>query len=363
MPATAKTNLEKTCRIHELKPDYEQACRRWEAFWQGEIIDRPVISVIAPRDGRNLYNQGLLCQNDKITEAVERANAWIEGQYWGGDAIPRIWPNPGPDIFAAWLGAHLVDAPDASTNWVEPCVERWEQALPLRLDKQNPHWKRTMAYLEALAGRATGRWVVAGLDLHSNLDALSAIRSPQQLCMDLLDQPENVERALRDMRALYGPVSEAMFKAGNAKVTGSMGWIPMYSKKKYNVVQCDFCYMISPELFRRFVLPALEEEVSWLDHSVYHLDGTGALRHLDDLLALPRLNAIQWVPGAGAKPLCEWLEVLKKIIAAGKNVHVYCPVEQVELFHRALGPRRVFYECWAKDEAEARRVVEWLEKN
>lgn len=353
----------KTCRIHELKPDYEQACRRWEAFWQGEIIDRPVISIIAPRDGCTLPNQFFFRQNESIAQAVERANAWIEGQYWGGDSIPRIWPNPGPDIFAAWLGAHLVDAQDASTNWVEPFVRSWEEVLPLRLDTQNPHWKRTMAYLEALAVRAAGRWVVAGLDLHSSMDLLSAIRSPQQLCMDLVDQPEHVERALRDVRALYAPVSEAMFKASHADVTGSMGWIAMYSRKRFNVVQCDFAYMIGGEMFRRFVLPALEEEIDYLDQSVFHLDGPGALRHLDDLLGLKRLNAVQWVPGAGAKPLCEWLDVLKKVIAAGKNVHVYCPVSQVELFHRELGPRRVFYDCWAQDEAEARRVVKWLESN
>jgi len=35
----------------ELKPDLAEANRRWEAFYAGEIIDRPVVCVTAPRPG------------------------------------------------------------------------------------------------------------------------------------------------------------------------------------------------------------------------------------------------------------------------------------------------------------------------
>ena len=34
----------------ELKPDFAEARRRWEAFWRHEIIDRPCCVVRAPLD-------------------------------------------------------------------------------------------------------------------------------------------------------------------------------------------------------------------------------------------------------------------------------------------------------------------------
>ena len=31
------------------KEDYQEANRRWDAFWAGEMIDRPVVCVTAPK--------------------------------------------------------------------------------------------------------------------------------------------------------------------------------------------------------------------------------------------------------------------------------------------------------------------------
>jgi hypothetical protein len=33
------------------KPDLAEAARRWEAFLHGDLIDRPVVCVTAPRRG------------------------------------------------------------------------------------------------------------------------------------------------------------------------------------------------------------------------------------------------------------------------------------------------------------------------
>lgn len=48
------------------------------------------------------------------------------------------------------------------------------------------------------------------------------------------------------------------------------------------------------------------------------------MRHVDALLALPKLDGIQWIPGAGAPPVSEWIPLLEHIQAAGKLVVPYC---------------------------------------
>jgi len=60
--------------------------------------------------------------------------------------------------------------------------------------------------------------------------------------------------------------------------------------------------MISPEMARECVYPAIAKEAEYLDRCYYHLDGTGALPHLDWLLTQPNIHGIQWVYGANKGP-------------------------------------------------------------
>ena len=66
------------------------------------------------------------------------------------------------------------------------------------------------------------------------------------------------------------------------------------------MLQCDFCYMIGPEQFKKFVLPELAVSCKKLTNPFYHLDGPGQLPHLDYLLSIPELKGIQCVPGDGS---------------------------------------------------------------
>jgi hypothetical protein len=78
----------------------------------------------------------------------------------------------------------------------------------------------------------------------------------------------------------------------------------------------------SPDMFKRFVVPALAAQCEWLDFSMFHLDGHQCLCHLDHLLAIEPLDAIEWtadpkVPGGGSP---EWYPLYRRILAAGKSV-------------------------------------------
>ena len=60
-----------------------------------------------------------------------------------------------------------------------------------------------------------------------------------------------------------------------------------------------------------------------MTHNIFHVDGKGMLRHLDRILEVPQIQAIQWVQGVGDDlPILQWLPVIRKIQAAGKGVVV-----------------------------------------
>jgi hypothetical protein len=72
--------------------------------------------------------------------------------------------------------------------------------------------------------------------------------------------------------------------------------------------------MVSTQAFDEFYLPSLLNEVRHMTHNIFHLDGKGMLRHLDRILAIPQILAIQWVHGVGNDaPIMQWLPVIKKI--------------------------------------------------
>jgi len=61
-----------------------------------------------------------------------------------------------------------------------------------------------------------------------------------------------------------------------------------------------------------------------VDHRIYHLDGPGAIHHLDTLLNLPELHAIQWVPGAGVTGgITQWVPLILRVQSKGKSIVVY----------------------------------------
>jgi len=352
----------------EYKPDFEEARRYWDAFWQGEIIDRPCVYVTAPKEGAPPppsvpYPALIGSDYGAFARIFDTAAACT---WYGAEAIPNWTASFGPDQFAAFLGAKMQQDPEVRTSWVEPFVQDWDEVLPLRLDPGNPVWCEMRKLLEAGVRVGEGRWLVQMLDFHTNLDALQAIRGGVEMCTDLYDvPPEILDRALNDAHAVFEQIYEEVYRICRMDKWGCIGWTPFYSRGRMSTVQCDFLYLIGPEHCRRFAIPAIRREAAFLDHAVFHLDGENSLVHLDDLLAIPELDVIQWVPGAGSsRPRhSQWLELFKKIQAAAKGLQVNASIEEIKMLHRELRPEKVLYVTRARSQAEAEALLDWLRRN
>lgn len=348
-------------------PRFEHARSMWDRFWADEPLPRPLVvaSVVdhVKRQDRNIWYGYQQAMEGRYGEALDHIDNALACTEYFGEAVPFFSPDHGPDQFAAFLGADFHSARD--TTWASPVVADWEKFLPFALKEDNPIWKSYLAFSRALAGHSQGRYVVGMADLHSNIDTLAALRGPQQLCMDLYECPELIERATVQARALFPVIYNRIFTAGGMENSGSVGWIPFWCQGKYASIQADFICMVSPDMARRFIIPALEEEATFLDHCIYHLDGPGALAHLDDLLSITCLDAIQWIPGAGQPPQWEWIEILQKCQKAGKKLQLLDvpSLEVVKLLHKNLEPKGLVYCLSGMGREDILRVIEWIEKN
>ncbi len=344
----------------QYKPDFEDAARRMEAWWQNELLDRVCLAVTAPRadatpeampPARDLEQQWT-----DIDLMLKRLEISMRRTYFGGEAFPIFMGNVGPDAFSAFLGAYVEYLPD--TTWVHPLIQDWNAAPGLTFDPQNAWWRLQYDLLRRGMELGQGKWLVGFPDTHSGADALSALRGRANLCLDFYDNPDHVRAAIRALREVGRQVYSAYFGLLKPEVQGSSsGWCTAWGKGRCNVDQSDLMALISPKIFQSFFDEWLQEELSWFDRIVWHLDGPECIPHLDYLLAQPTIKAIQWVPGAGMPPMSQWIELLKRIQAAGKGLWLGVEPWEVEILTRELSGRGLMLHTYAGSQAEAEQML------
>jgi len=343
----------------DFKEDWEDAKKRFEAWWAGEVFDRPAIQVTAPREGvprKDIPPLPSLEQRwTDIGHVIALAEERFRTTYFGGESFPCFWPNLGPDVLAAYVGCELIF--HEATSWARTLITDWNDAPRLRFDDDNGWWRLTIEFTEAAARASAGRWFVGLTDLHGGMDALAAIRGQQNLALDIVDNPDKIEKVMAFLSPLWFRVFERLHGITKRALSGSSTWLGIWSPGRCYPVSCDFAALISPGAFRRFILPDIEAQINWLDHSIFHLDGPGALPHLETLLHLPRLNGIQWVPGAGSGSMLQWVPMLKTIQQHGKILHLSVGADEVEPLLSELSPKGLMLSTWCSTEAEARALL------
>jgi hypothetical protein len=327
-----------TLDLHFDDADWERIERDWTAWWAGEL-PRPLVvlqSALHFAAAGELTREFLLEQPlDAMLDHYERQ---LQAMRCYGDAFPKVWPNYGPGIVAGFLGADVHCDPQGQTVWFDHAPVELRD-LHLAREAGNAWWTRIRELTRAAVQRWGDRVCVAHTDLGGAVDILASFRGTERLLYDLADSPEEVTRLVGEITPLWLGYYEELHAIVRAAGRGTTNWAPIWSPGRCYMFQCDFGYMISPEMFEEFVLPDLSTCFGKMDHAFYHLDGKGQIRHLDLLLAQEDLAGIQWIPGAGQPPAEQWLPLLARIRDAGKRCQVYVSADGARRIVRELGGR------------------------
>lgn len=352
------------------KSDWERAEERTQAWWHREVLDRAVIQVTAPKAGQ--VGAGDAPSADQVPpdqlldwftdpdQVIPRLERNVQATYWGGEAFPVIFPVSISmvAILSAYLGCPYRLVPVSNSGWASPIIENWQVRPALAFDPHNAWWLLSKQLLQAAARRAPGRYYVGVPDLNGPGEILARLRGEERLAIDLLEQPELVQAALHEANAAWLRYWEAAVGIIHQLVGGYFYWMGIWSDRPSIDLQCDFSCMISPRMFEALFLPGLEQQTRWIDRTIYHLDGPGAIRHLDLLLSLPALDGIQWVPGAGQPPMSAWVRLLRRIQAKGRLLVLNCEPWEVEILLTELEPEGLLLSTRCSSEEEARALLE-----
>ncbi len=332
-----------------LKENVLEAKDRMVAWWDHEIIDRPIIGYTYRKLNFKkdvAFSNWNLAQNvDNISDFHDNFIKNAHNQYWGGEYFANQWLNYGPGIMAAVLGC--VPEFKSSTMWFHhptPLNEIVSLLESAKLNDNNEWYSRLLRVTRYVAERCDGQFTVGVSDIGGVLDILSSFLGPTEIILAMRRRPEIIDTCrviiLEKLLKVYDDLQNII----DGHNLGCNTWLNVWCPKRYYTMQCDFAAMLSPKYFKRFALPDLVAQAEHMDYSIYHLDGPNALPHLDDLLAQPSITGIQWVPGVG-EPGMEsekWFPVYKKIQNAGKNIVIDCAPFGVTNLYKNLKPEGLF---------------------
>jgi 5-methyltetrahydrofolate--homocysteine methyltransferase len=253
-------------------------------------------------------------------QIVDRMDYDLSCYEYYGDSFP--WVNMhhfGPGVAAAFMGAIL--EPAENTVWFHPKKEVPIGELHLESDPDNKWLNRVKDIYRAGMKKWGGSVCMAMTDLGGGMDILASFLGTEGLLMEVLDNPGEVARLCHEITGLWLRFYLELTDILKGQRCFS-DWSSMFAKKPSYILQCDFSYMIGPEMFNTFVYYDLASCAALLERPFYHMDGIGELKHLDSLLSIDGIKGIQWVPGAGEPETRDWSEVFGKISGAGKKIMV-----------------------------------------
>lgn len=350
-------------------PDWRRRIERVDACLDRVILDRPVVWCTVPAEKPRVpwpARKTWPTIRDRWMDTewvVDCAYAYTMNTDYLGDALPVTHPNLGPEIFSAWFGADLQFS--EHSTWCIPCLDRWEDEGKLVFSMDNPWWKKMEEMTDALIARGKGVFYTGITDLHPGGDAIAAFRDPEVLNVDMIENPDRIKALLERVNEAYFRVFDFWCDRLEAANQPISSWHRYVTERRQYVPSNDFSCMISKAMFDDVFLPGLRAECRHTGSSVYHLDGPDAIRHLDSLLAIPELNAIQWVCGAGKGPVTRWLDLLRRIQDAGKGLQVLdVRPHELDAVMQALRPEGVWLDLTgvatrAEGEALIARIARW----
>ena len=332
------------------KVNMEAAKEKFRNYWAHKNTGRPLMCVIARRPEVEQYSDGTpveggyldqICQgkyynmpeelkwkdmDDKYQDPqriVDRYRYFCQTHAFLGESFPNLNIDFGPGSLASYLGSEIGFKED--TVWFNKCLDSWDGVPKLTFDPENKWFKKHLQLAKDCQALAGDDFYVDMPDLMENIDVLASLRGAQDILFDLLDEPEMIGERIQEVTDIYYEYYDRFYdvikdeEGGNAYTVFQI-WGPGRTVK----LQCDFSAMMSPEDFRKYIQPSLRSQSENVDHVLYHLDGPAAIKHMDALMEIEGIDALQWTSGDAGPDgtLPDWDVIYDKAIAAGKSIWV-----------------------------------------
>ncbi len=331
-----------------VKRNWEETRDRFVEWWnrRGIVLGQWGYGVVDPRKAifpSPPEPRSLEQRHTDPTYLVSYAGWDLARRSFPVDSLPLVCPGIQTVELASYLGAEL--SFDEQTIWYSPS-SRAVEPENLALDEGNKWYRRTSETLRRQSLLAGDRYLSSLPAISPGLDVLAEVEGIERLLTDLVDRPGTVGRLLDRIDDLFFRV-HGRFSDMIRRPDGSTAfyYFMLWSPGTVTQLQCDVAAMISPAMFEEFVLPGMTRIADRIDHTLFHVDGPPMLQHIELLLTIESLDAIEFTPGPGVPPGGDrhWYDLYRKVLDAGKSIQVVVSeLENIEPLLDALGANGVY---------------------
>ena len=288
-----------TSSVFSYKKDWGMAQKRWDAYWELEPMDRPVLRIRVPRqDAKVIPLPAINSVEDKWMSPeyllVKAINS-LESNLLIGEAVPQ-----GPHVMAGTSAGcnRNLDFSQGGIS-IRPTMSSIDSPLNWHPGPDDPWRPKIEAILNLLLAHFRGKAIMpytGGQFQH--LDLLNMLRGNTEMMLDLAMNPEQCEARLKEIRMLTDENNNHFEKLiadkqGNA---GYVTWTGVWSRQSLTMAQADAAACISPEMFHQFVLPELDHLAERYERMHWHT--CGYKQHLNECLTRSYIRGFQYSPNS-----------------------------------------------------------------
>jgi 5-methyltetrahydrofolate--homocysteine methyltransferase len=385
------------------KKNWEETMVKWDNYWNRRNTGRPLMCLIArkpemeevAKEAQGLsFSQGQKVDYQRsegfyhglptelaFTDAwdrymnpaklVDRYRYFCETHEFMAESFPNMNVDLGPGCLAAYLGSGVEF--QHNTIWYHPCVDDLETAPPFVFDPESEWFRKHLELSAKVKELAGDDFLITIPDIMENIDVLASLCGSTELMCLLAEDPDLVYDRVQEITDCYDAYYEPFYELFRDKNGGSCYMVfQIWGKGKTVKLQCDLSSMISPNSFRELIVPSLTQQASLYDNVLYHLDGKECIRHMDALMEIEEIDALQFTSGdAGPDGTQEEYDVIyDKAIAAGKSIWVkvytgtfvdwICHCERIV---KRYGSDRLFFHLPEMSHTQAEEFLRYAEKN
>jgi hypothetical protein len=315
--------------IKVVKENFNNKVKKFDAWWKGQNEGRPPMWVIGKEASPKwdiIDLKSPKTAEDKYLDVeynIKRYRNYCATHSFLGEAYENLSLDLGPGSLALYLGSEPIFEWD--TVWFSEWMKNISDYGKISFNEENVWFEKHKEILQKAVKLSKGDFLINIPDIIEGIDILSAMRGGENLIYDLMDEPQIVHNSLKKLNCYYKKCYDDLYDIAKTE-NGESGFTAfcILGSGRTSKVQCDFSAMLSPNDFREFVLPYLNEQCMWIDNAFYHLDGVAAIRHTQAVCEIENLKALQFTGGPGQPDGAseKWYEIYDLVRAANKSIWV-----------------------------------------
>ncbi len=296
----------------------KELLEKHKAFWRQAKGSSPIIGYapsgrMFPLNNLSLQHEGILVPGDITDEIIVKDAKYRPVYLEESDLFPAKIPLEPMAWSEAYCGTKIYASTKSQTIWSDE-VEKIPESLEDLKNLIQETWRdKLLDGLNTNVRYNEGNSLISETLVRGPADVLAALVGVQQFCFMLADRPVVVLEMLNWLADRVIELYEAQFSVLPRFCGGTVNRYGLWAEGKNIVTQADVSSLVSPDCFREVFVPAYRRIVHAFDNVSIHFHSCAA-QHVEALLEIDELAAIEWAMDPNGPTLKEMIPVFARIM-------------------------------------------------